>query len=258
MPGIDWMARAVESEVAYSEARGGTATAYDDFIHIHNPHVTWGGDYNRAVGVRAASLDEFAGIVQRVERLHEEKGLPRPDSYDTYPSIEGDGGWIERLDEIGHQSWTDVFFKLEVAAVKLPDAFEWRPVEEDDYLEWRRAMQEEENWFDAEAWELGLPVERQFVQVYKPYWLFENGRLVAWVHCANLGSHFRLFDVEVDRPLQGRGYGGILLQAVSAEANAQAVPHILIRCIERLRGFYETYGFEECGRGTVVRLREGV
>lgn len=257
MQSIDWMARAVESEVAYSEARGGTATAYDDFIHIHNSHVPWGGDYNRAVGVRVSSLEEFADVIRQVERIHEERNLERPDSYDTYPSLEGDGEWIDGLGDIEHRSWTDVFFKLEVGTVRLPDGFEWRPVGEDEYLQWRRAMQQKEGWYDAEAWELGLPLERQFIQTYRPYWLFENGHRVAWVHCANLGSHFRLFDVEVDKPLHGRGYGKILLQAVAAEAGAQRVAHILIRCVERLRGFYESCGFDECGKGTVVRLRSG-
>lgn len=182
--------------------------------------------------------------------------MQRPDSYDTYPSVEGDGDWIDRLDEIGHRGRPDVFLRLEVAAVQLPDTFEWRPVGEDDYLEWRHSMQEKEGWFDADAWELGLPLERKFIEVYKPYWLFEKGELVAWVHCANLGSYFRQFDVEVDVQFQGRGYGRILLQAVSVEAGAQGIPHVLIRCGERLRGFYEACGFEECAKGSIIRLRK--
>lgn len=252
---IDWSARAVESEVAYSVARGGVATEHEGFIHVHNPHVPWCGDYNRALGVHASSLDEFAGIARRVERIHESNGVPRPDSYDTYPSVGGDGDWIDRLDEIGHRSWTEVYFKLEVVPTELPDTFEWRPVGEDDYLEWRRAMQEKGGWFDAEAWELGLPLEQKFIEVYRPYWLFEKDELVAWVHCANLGDYFRQFDVEVDASLQGRGYGRILLQAVSAEAGAQGVSHVLIRCGERLRGFYEACGFQECAKGSIIRLR---
>ena len=255
MESIDWMARAVESEVAYSEARGGTATTYDDFIHIHNPHVTWGGDYNRAIGVKADDPESFASVVKRVEELNRERQLPRPDCYDTYPSREGDA-WIHGFDSAEYRLTPKVFFRLDVAAAGLPPGFTWRPVGEDDYFEWRRASQEKESWFDAEAWELDLPLERQFVRVYKPYWLFENERLVAWVHCANLGSYFRLYDVEVDESLQGRGYGRTLLQAVSAEAGSQSVSHILIRCSERLRGFYETCGFEECGKGTVIQLRK--
>ena len=255
MQRIDWMARAVESEVAYSVARGGVATDHGDFMYVHNPHVPWVGDYTRAIGVKVSDSESFANVVKRVEELNRERQLPRPDCYDTYPSSDGDA-WISSFDSSEYRPMPRVFFRLDVANTGLPPGFTWRPVEEDEFLAWRHNQMQAQDWFDAAEWELGLPLERQFLQVYKPYWLFENGQLVAWVHCANLGSHFRLFDVEVDTPLLGRGYGRILLQAVSAEASAQGVPHILIRCVERLRGFYETCGFEECGKGTVIRLRE--
>jgi len=44
---------------------------------------------------------------------------------------------------------------------------------------------------------------------------------------------------------------------VKLEARAQGASHILIRCVERLRPFYEDSGFVECGRGSVIRLDEG-
>jgi GNAT superfamily N-acetyltransferase len=255
MQGINWIERAVVSEVAYSVARGGTATAHKGFIHIMNTSVPMGGDYNRAVGVRACSLDEFAAVAAAVGAIHDDNRLAAPDSYDTYPSDEGDGDWVDHVDEIGHQAWPDFFFNLSVKDRSLPSGFEWRPVSAGGYLAWRMTQRKHECWFDQDEWDLQLPSERAFIEIYRPFWLLENGCLVAWVHCANLGGYFRLFDVEVAEAQRGRGYGKLLLQAVEAEASRQGVSHILIRCAERLRGFYEACGFEECCRGSVIRLR---
>lgn len=252
---IDWMGRAVESETAYSVARGGVATHYGNFIHIMNAAVPVGGDYNRAVAVRVSSLEEFSDVVAQVRAIHNELGLQEPDSYDTYPALGGDGEWVDRLGEIGHTGWRDYFLSMEVTERKLPRRYVWRPVDEEEYLAWRRGQRQSEGWFDQVEWDLQLASERRFLRVYAPFWLLEEGRRVAWVHCANLGGYFRLFDVEVDRALHGQGYGRALLLAVEAEASAQGVSHILIRCSERLRGFYRACGFTERCSGTVIRLR---
>ncbi len=65
-PTIDWRARAVASEVAYSVARGGAATEHERYVHVHNETVPWGGDYNRAVGVTAGSSEELEEIIRAV------------------------------------------------------------------------------------------------------------------------------------------------------------------------------------------------
>jgi GNAT superfamily N-acetyltransferase len=252
--GIDWMARAVESEVAYSVAKGGVATDHGDFIYVHNPLVPWLGDYTRAVGVRAADRAAFLETARRVEDLNRERKLARADCYDTYPTVEGDD-WLDDFGDTEYRVSPKVFLRLEVCARSLPRRFTWRQLEEDEYLCWRHEQTKSFDWFDEDEWQRGLPTERSFIRVYRPFWLLEDGELVAWVHCANLGGYFRLFDVEVDEPRRGRGYGRHLLTAVAAEAASQGVPHVLIRCTERLRGYYETCGFAECCRSTVIRLR---
>jgi len=254
MTAIDWLARGVESEVSYSVARGGTPTEHPNFIHVSNPAVRLCGDYNRVVGMRVDDLESFAEVVRQVEEIHREKGLERPDSYDPYPSVAGDGAWLERLSEIGHSFWTDVFFRTETVADELPRGFEWTPMGEDEYIDWYEARARSGGYSDDEAHRMTFPFERGFIRVDRPYWLLKDGERVAWVHCANLGEYFRLFDVETDEAQRRRGYGRVLLQAVKLEARSQGVPHILIRCGERLRPFYEGCGFVECGKGSVIRL----
>ena len=250
---IDWCAEAVKSEVAYSVARGGVAAEHGTFIHILNRSVPWGGDYNRAVGVRSADADEFEEIVRTVERIHEEHDLDPPDHFDMWPDVDAPLPFARDLPEGRYRVLFDLFMVKEASPGKLPPGFTWRSVTPDEFVPWWHDRQRRKHYYDPDMCALDLPLERRFAQTFVPFFLERNGEVVAWVHCGDLGGYLKLFGVEVEERERGQGLGRLLLQAVEAEALRRGVPRVLIRCVQRLRPFYRSCGYEECCRGAMVR-----
>ena len=80
-----WDQRVIDSEIAFALALGGQAMCYDDLIHIHNPAVPWGGDFNRTLGVKLTDEEFWHAIFRRVEKLHRDLGLDPPDRFDLSP-----------------------------------------------------------------------------------------------------------------------------------------------------------------------------
>jgi GNAT superfamily N-acetyltransferase len=250
---IDWAARAVESEIAYSVARGGVATSYGAFVHIRNLRVPLGGDFNRAAGVIASSLDEFGSVTEQVEDMHQDAGLPPPDRFDLHPSVPTDSAWIEELGRMGYRSSVVHFLRGAATADALPSSFEWLPISAEVYLSgW--TSDTSATGYDAE----GVPPERSasergFIRVFRPFGLSRSGVRVASVHCAVLRGYARLFDVYVEPECRGEGIGRLLMQAVRREAARSGAKQLLLCCGPRVRPFYEACGFVECARGVVVR-----
>ena len=75
---INWPQRALRSEITFSKALGGKPIAYPNFIHLHNEAVPWGGDFNRAVGVRIADLqgdEDVEKLTRAAKKMAPAKGL---------------------------------------------------------------------------------------------------------------------------------------------------------------------------------------
>lgn len=250
---IDWCTRALDSEIRYSEARGGVARSFGRFIHIHNPHVPWIGDFNRTVGVRVSTPEEFAAVVEAVEDLHRKSALERPDRYETDPTLGRDDAWIDELPGHAYRVSHVYFLKGEARANPLPEPYEWTPIPDEVHLG-RWAAEVKADGYDPEGVSRDrIALERRFVQVFRPYWLLRAGTVVAWVQCAVQGPVLRLFDVTVEPSCRGRGVGRVLLQAARLEAARTDAGYVLVRCNAAVRPIYEACGFEACARGTVIR-----
>ncbi|MGE5674962.1 MAG: GNAT family N-acetyltransferase [Mycobacterium leprae] len=249
---MDWESRAVESEIAFSQALGGQPVEYPDFIHMCNPYVPWNGDFNRAVGVKLTDLGSFDELVSEVERIHRAKGLDRPNRYDLYPPGLDPGLWQGPLRAQGYHLETAIFFSAPALAESLPEEFTLTIPAEEEYLAWFRALVQARGYYTAEWFEQVRPLQLGFTKLFRPYWLFRSGELVAWVYCAHLGEYTRLFEVEVDESCRGQGLGTLLLHAVRAESGRLGAGAVLLQTGEELRGFYERAGFRECSRSSII------
>jgi GNAT superfamily N-acetyltransferase len=250
---IDWCTRALDSEVRFSEARGGVARSFGRFIHIHNPHVPWIGDFNRTLGVRVSTPEEFAAVVEAVEALHRVAALERPNRYETHPAVGEAEAWLDGLPDPEARASRVYFLCAEADAAPLPAPYEWAPIPDEVYLG-RWAAEVKAAGYDPEGISRDrMILERKFIQTFRPFWLLVAGAVYAWVQCAVQGPVLRLFDVTVEPSSRGRGIGRRLLQAARLEAARVGATHVLVRCGAAARPFYLACGFEECARGTVIR-----
>ena len=252
---MNWDNLALQSEIAYSQARGGAATRREGFIHIHNRHVPWGGDFNRAVGCQASSFAAFREIETAVQKIHAENLLAAPDRFDCFPPSLDKAEWAPFLSPLGYSCHDLIFFAA--AARPAPhsgDVRLHRPTE-NDYLEWHEARLRKADHFDEQWFREIMPLEKHFAKEFLPYWLVRGDELLGSVHCAHLGECSRLFDVEIEEKHRGRGYGKILLDLIRDAARRAGSSHALLQSAEPLRPFYEKAGFFECSRNTVIRLK---
>jgi GNAT superfamily N-acetyltransferase len=251
---LDWGERAIRSEIAFSTAYGGIPVAYERFVHIHNPAVPWGGDFNRAIGLRLTDFASFTRVVDQVENLHREKRLDRPDCYEVYPPALDEDVWREPLAERGFQLTTAIFMEAAVLKARLPAGCRLYPPSEGEYLAWYQDRLRSTNYYD-EAWfqQLKGP-QAAFIRTFKPFWLLKDETLLGWIYCANLGDFGRLFEVEIRAEYRGQGFGRVLLDAIRLEGARQGIGFILLRTGRRLREFYEKAGFAACTTYSIIRL----
>ena len=111
MKPIDWAANALLSEIEFSKALKSQPTTYPSFIHLFNPHVPWGGDYNRVVGVKLTDFGSFDGVYAQVEEIHHQKGLEPPDRFDIAPPTLDENMWQGYLNAEGYTLRTAIFFQ---------------------------------------------------------------------------------------------------------------------------------------------------
>ena len=253
---IDWAERALQSEIAFSEALGGQATEYNNFIHIHNESVSWGGDFNRAVGLRISDGKSFFHVIQRVEAIHSEMDLDRPDRYDILPPALDKDVWTKLLAKRGHTLCTVFVFCASILVEELSSDYSMYTPNDDEYLDWYQSQESMKEYYEEAWFQLIKPLRLKFIQQFKPYWLMKDGLRVAWVYCANLGAFDRLSDVGVEKTYRGYGLGKLLLEAIRIEAGRQGSEHVLLQSSEGMRAFYEKSGFTECTRNSVIRLTQ--
>jgi GNAT superfamily N-acetyltransferase len=252
--GIDWAERALRSEVEYSKARGGITVEYPEFTHIYNRFVPWGGDWNRAVRVKLVDFDSFERVVRKLRQVHLEHKLDPPDRLDVQPPPLDEADWSEYLAGMDGRVHTVVFFAAGALPGPMPDGFELYRPSKDEYSKWYRRQVEAFDWFDEEWFAVSMPLQLNFIKVFRPYWLLKDGQRVGWAYCANLGDFCRLFEVEIEESRRGQGLGTLLMQAIRIEAGRLGVDYVLLQAGEKLRSFYEQAGFTECTRNSVIRL----
>lgn len=255
MQTIDWVQTALDSEIEFSKAYKSQPRVYSNFIHLYNQSVPWGGDFNRAVGVRLTDFDSFDQIVAQVEQIHKDKGLDRPSRYDLYPPALDEGLWRDYLAQRGYRLETAVFFYSPAADEVLVSEFALYTPSWDEYLEWYCSLAKSRGYYDEQRFQMVKSLQENFVRVFKPYWLLKNDEMVGWVYCANLGKYTRLFDVGVRPEFRGQGLGKTLLQAIKIESGRQGAQFVLLQAGERLRQFYEKSGFRECSKNSIIWLK---
>jgi len=253
----DWEAFCLESELEFSKALLSQPTVYPDFIHLWNPYVPWGGDFNRAVGVRWRGQASFKRIAAQVAQIHQERGLDPPDRFDVNPPVLDEGQWEAILSRQGFRLRTAIFFNAPAEPFELPDGYALYSPNSQEFFNWytRQAVQAgyaSEDWFEQH-----LPLKANFIKVFKPYWLFREQEQVGWVYAARLGEYCRLFEVEITHPYRGQGMGRLLVQAIRAEGFAQGVEFILLQSNQALCSFYEKCGFRQCSVNSIIRLAPG-
>jgi GNAT superfamily N-acetyltransferase len=256
MSSTDWAENALRSEIEFSKALQSHSIAYPNFIHLYNPFVPWGGDFNRTVGLKVADFQSFDQALLEVERIHREKGLDAPDRFDLYPPALDPDSWTEHLESKGYRLQTAIFFNNPAQDANLPGGFNLYQPDEAEYLEWYTGLSQAQGYADADWFQQILPLKQHFSRVFLPYWLMRSEEQIGWVYAAHLGDISRLFEVEIKPAYQGQGFGRLLMQAITAESYRQGMQHVLLQASERLRPFYEKCGFCECSRNSIIRRIE--
>jgi GNAT superfamily N-acetyltransferase len=256
MTTINWEESALASEIAYSKALKSEPTEYPNFIHIHNPFVPWNGDFNRAINVKITDFKSLYTVTSQIKIIHHEKALEQPNRFDIAPPTLDKSLWQDYLTQKGYRLSTAIFFCAPTTKNSLPPEYKLVIPPQDEYLEWFQHLALSRGYYE-EAWFQSIkPLQIHFSQVFRPYWLLKEENLIGWVYCANLGRFSRLFEVEVDEKYRGQGVGRLLLQAIRAEGHRLGSPYILLQSGEHLRQFYESAGFRECTRNSIIWRKE--
>ncbi|MCL4506617.1 MAG: GNAT family N-acetyltransferase [Chloroflexi bacterium] len=250
---INWVQRALQSEIEFSKALGGVPHAHGGFIHLDNAAVPWGGDFNCTFISAPVDVAGFEQVTQQVEQLHRRSYLERPDRYEIFPAVHDEVAWGATLERLGYRLTSAVYFCAPAAADALPPHVRLYIPSETEYCEWFTARESAMTYFDEDWFQRLLPLKIAFSRIFRPYWLLVDHQRVGWVYCANLGDYCRLFEVEISPEFRGRGYGKWLMQAIRQEGGDLGASHILLR--SALQNFYEKCGFTVCAHNTVIRLR---
>jgi GNAT superfamily N-acetyltransferase len=253
MQSIIWPEKALHSEIEFSRALKSQPTTYPNFIHLYNPYVPWGGDYNRSVGVGLTGFEAFDEVNAQVADIHRQKELEPPDRFDIAPPALDESLWQDYLKQRGFSLRTALFFQVSTQPVGLPAGFTFYHPSTDEYMAWYIKLAEEQGYASADWFSQSLPLKENFSQVYRPNWLMRDREQVGWVYTAHLDDFTRLFEVEIVPQFQRQGMGRLLMQAVIAEGYCRRTQHILLQAGERLRPFYEKCGFRECSRNSIIR-----
>lgn len=254
----NWDEIALRSEIAYSRARGGAAARHDGFTHIHNRHVPWGGDFNRAVDCAVTGHAAFARIEAEVKKIHSDNKLEPPDRFDCRPPVLDAQGWTTFLQGRGYRCHDVLFFAAPSLGTNDHAAPQLYRPSTNEYLEWHEGQLRKADYFDEQWYREIMPLEKLFVKTFAPYWLMKDGEVEASLCCAHLGECSRLFAVAVEQARQGQGLGTALLAAIRNEAERAGSPQVLLQSAEKLRPFYQKAGFTEVSRNTVIRAASGV
>ena len=255
MQSTNWARIALNSEIEFSKAFKSKPIEHPTFIHMHNRFVPWGGDFNRAVGVKLSDFRSFEEISGQIESIHRVKGLDRPNRYDIHSPALDEALWQDFLFRHGYSLETAIFFCAPTLKEVLPSDYTLSIPSEQEYMTWFRRLTQRRGFFREPWFRMIQPLQLNFVRVFRPYWLFRDGDLVGWVYCAYLGGYGRLFEVEIDQAFRGQGLGKMLLRAIRLEGATLGARFILLQSGERLRRFYEKAGFTECTRNSIIRLR---
>jgi GNAT superfamily N-acetyltransferase len=219
---------------------------------MRNPHVPWGGDFNRVVGARLTDFASFAALTTQVEALHQQARLDSPNRYDIHPPALDETVWRPYLAEQGYRLETAVFFYAPAQSAPPPPDFALRIPSEEAYIAWFQRLTQTRGYYEAEWFAAAQPLQRSFARLFRPYWLLWRGELVGWTYCAHLGQYARLFEVEIVESFRGQGFGLWLLQALRAAAGALGAAYMLLQSGESLRPFYEKAGWRECARSSII------
>lgn len=255
MESINWEKAALASEIAYSQAFKSEPVEYPEFIHMYNPYVPWSGDFNRAVGVKVTDFRSFEAVISQIEAIHREKGLDKPSRFDIHPPVLDKSVWRDYLSQKGYHLSTAIFFSAPTLKFTLPPEYKLALPSQDDYLDWFRRLAQSRGYYEEQWFQQIQPLQMNFSQIFRPYWLLKENHVAGWVYCANLGSFARLFEVEIDEKQRGQGIGTLLLQAIRAEGHQMGAKFILLQSGEALRKFYESAGFHECTRNSIIWLK---
>ena len=255
MATINWEKAALTSEIAYSKALKSEPVEYPQFIHMVNPFVPWNGDFNRVLGVKMTNFQSFDDIISQIETIHREKALERPGRFDISPPVLEKNHWQEFLSQKGYQLSTAIFFCAPTVKYNLPPEYTLTIPSQDEYLDWFHRLVKSRGYYEEKWFQTIQPLQLNFSQVFRPYWLLKERHLVGWVYCANLSNFARLFEVEINEAYRGQGIGTLLLQAIKAEGYKMGAEYILLQAGEHLRRFYESAGFHECTRNSVIWLK---
>jgi ribosomal protein S18 acetylase RimI-like enzyme len=256
MESFNWDNVALSSEIEYSKALKSESVEYPRFIHLFNPFVPWSGDFNRAVGVNISDFRSFEEVAGQIEEIHRAKALERPDRFDIYPPVLEESLWRDPLLQKGYDLSTAIFFFATAMEYDLPSEFRLENPPQEDYLEWYCQLVKSRGYFEEEWFRLVKPLQLHFINIFKPYWLLRENELIGWVYCVNFMNYARLFEVEISEKYRGKGMGNLLLQAIRAESYKKGAQFVLLQSGESLRKFYESAGFRECARNSIIWLRK--
>jgi GNAT superfamily N-acetyltransferase len=251
----NWAKVALQAEIAYSRVLGSVPTTYPDFIHMHNPAVPWGGDFNCALGARISDQRSFDRIVAQVEQIHREKTLERPDRYDVSPPPLDSAAWNQGLSDRGYRVHTSLWLCARTLDENLTGEIYLYSPHEDEYIEWYHSRQQRQTWYDEADWQRLRPLQLSFSRVFRPYWLLWRGERIGWAYCGDVEGYGYLHDVWIEPSHRRQGFGRMLMQAIRIQGQARGLEVLLVRTNEDRREFYERCEFCECLQSSTIRAR---
>lgn len=238
----------LESEKMLSKAYGAKVVKLSHGDVLHNPLISWGGDFNRGF---LTSGRNFTKAVQEVKEYFENNllELTRIDYFGELADLSQESLNKENL---ALQPYFYLGKKLSKSEYK-PELDFYHPSLE-EHLANEIVNAKSYGFFSKEWEEKSLPLTEKFYTIFKPIWFYKENKKVASVNYTTVNEVIRLFAVEVTDKYQGQGFGRQILYCLSARFQ-QKYEMIVVQSSEKNIEFYEKCKFEKLFKSAVLWLK---
>jgi len=251
MNSVNWKEVSIDYELEYSKARGGTLEIYSDFIHISNKKVPYGGDYNRTVAVSARTAERFKEILDIVRKIHKRDGVLPPDRFDFTPPILAPE-WQIIADSLGYRLKTSVYLHSPTLPQQSFPPYRLYFPSDEKFQEWYTEQQKTRPYWTEQMLKEIIPIQMEFIKVFKPLWLMEGKRPIGWIYCQLHNGFLNVFELELLEEYRGKGIGHIFMQLIRAEAGRLGAISLIVQTTPEIKNFYIKCGFSVISENTVL------
>lgn len=231
-------------ELEYSKAYGGEVKQYEDFVHIKNKYVNYAGDFSRAIDIDLKELKDFDRIVDKVEKIHKENNLDKPNNFYPKSGKLDKEYWEEYLKERGYKMISCFGLIKEVKQEEEVLELKFIKPSPEKYLNWNYEQEKKNSYFEEEWYKKIRPATESFINEFKPYWIVEEDKILGWVYCQFKEEICNVHDVWIEENQRGRGLSRAMFKFINNEALKNNCKYLnLVAFDDRLK-FYKKIGFE--------------